>query len=131
MNAFPSHLVIRALSPEECPSGRQLYKLEQDFAYNSEAFGTITVPAGLVTDFASVPRLVWSYLSPEDPCILYGSIVHDFLYQRGGRLPLRAFTRAEADALLREAMLDCGARPTQAAVVHAALRLFGASNFKS
>ncbi len=129
--AFPVSLVIRALPPEACPGGRQLYALERDFIFQSVAFGSITAPAGLLTDFASVPRLVWAYLSPEDPCILYGSIIHDYLYQRGGRLPLRRLTRAEADAVLREAMLDCGARPAQAAIVHAALRLFGGRNFRS
>lgn len=127
---FPSPLVIRAWAPEAC-QGKQIYTLEQDFAYLSPAFGPITVPAGLRTDFASVPRLVWSYLSPEDPCILYGSIVHDFLYQQGGRLPLKRLNRAEADEILREAMLASGARSTQAAVVYRALRLFGASNFKN
>jgi hypothetical protein len=126
---FTSELLIRALPPLLC-KGKQQYVLEQDFAYLSPAFGPITAPALMVTDFASVPRLVWSYLSPEDPCILYGSIIHDHLYQTGGRLPLRWLTRGEADEVLREAMLASGARTTQAAVVHRVLRLFGASNWR-
>ncbi len=128
---FTSELLIRALPPRFCREGRQQYVLEQDFAYLSPAFGPITAPAEMVTDFASVPRLVWTYLSPEDPCILYASIIHDFLYQNGGKLPLRRLTRAESDEVLREAMLACGARSTQAAVVHGVLRLFGASNFNN
>lgn len=128
---FPAQLMIRAVPPEDCRGNRQEYVLERDFAYYSKAFGAITAPAGMSTDFASVPRLVWAYLSPEDPCILYGSIIHDFLYQSGGRLPLRRFTRAEADEVLREAMTASGARPAQSFVVHRALRLFGAANFKS
>lgn len=128
---FPFPLVVRALPPEQCAGNRQRYELERDFLYLSPAFGTFTAPAGMLTDFASVPRLVWSYLSPEDPCILYGSIIHDLLYQRGGRLEHRTYTRAECDAVLREAMLACRARPTQAAVVHRVLRLFGErKNFK-
>jgi hypothetical protein len=130
-SAFPAPLVIRALPPEGCDGGRQQYVLDRDFAYNSPAFGPIVAPAGLVTDFASVPRLVWTYLSPEDPCILYGSIVHDWLYQQGGRLPMRRLSRAECDAVLREAMLICGARQRQAAIVHRALSWFGAPNFKA
>lgn len=131
MSTFASELFIRALPPASCPDGRQRYVLEHDFVYLSSAFGSITAPAGMETDFASVPRLVWTYLSPEDPCILYGSIIHDLLYQRGGRLPLRRLTRAESDAVLREAMLVSGARRRQAAVVYHALRMFGASNFKA
>lgn len=130
MKAFPAALVIRALPPAECPGGLQRYVLMEDFTFCSEAFSWITAPAGMTTDFASVPRLVWAYLSPEDPCILFGSIIHDYLYQVGGKRVGRTFTRAEADRILHEAMLVCGARPRQAAVVHLALRLFGARNFK-
>ncbi len=126
---FPAQLVIRALPPVACDGGSQQYVLEQDFAYQSRAFGAITAPAGLLTDFASVPRLVWSYLSPEDPCILYGSIIHDWLYQQGGKLPLRRLTRAECDSVLREAMIASGARPAQAALVHFTLWLFGRSHW--
>lgn len=125
---FPSPLVIEALTPLDCDN-RQSYVLKQDFAYFSPAFGQIAVPSGLLTDFASVPRLVWSYLSPEDPCILFGSIVHDWLYQQGGKLPLRTLSRAECDSVLREAMLICGARPTQAAVVYRSLCLFGGGHW--
>lgn len=127
--AFPHSLVIRALPPEGCVGARQQYLLAQDFVYLSPGFGPIVAPAGLLTDFASVPRLVWAYLSPEDPCILYGSIVHDWLYKQGGRVGERRLTRAECDSVLREAMLACGARRTQAAIVHRAVRLFGASHF--
>jgi hypothetical protein len=129
VKSFPAPLVIRAVPPDQIVRGQQQYVLEQDFAYLSPAFGPITAPAGMRTDFASVPRLVWTYLSPEDPCILYGSIIHDYLYQHGGRLPLRRLARAECDAVLHEAMLASGARPTQAVVVHLVLRLFGSSNF--
>lgn len=122
--SFPTELHIRAVPAKVC-RGKQLYVLERDFAYESQAFGPITAPAGMETDFASVPRLVWTYLSPEDPCILYGSIIHDYLYQCGGRLPLRTLSRADADEVLREAMLVCGARSTQAAVVYRVLRMFG------
>lgn len=126
---FPSEPVLRAVPPRVC-DGKQQYVLVEDFTYQSAAFGPIVAPAGMFTDFASVPRLVWSYLSPEDPCILYGSLIHDFLYKTGGRLPLRTLTRAESDEVLREAMLACGARITQAAVVYRCLRMFGGAHWK-
>jgi hypothetical protein len=126
--AFPVEPILRPLRPAQC-RGKQLYRLEEDFAYLSPAFGAITAPAGMVTDFASVPRIVWSYLSPEDPAILYASLIHDYLYGIGGRLPLRTLTRAECDSVLREAMLISGARRAQAAVAHRAVTWFGARNF--
>lgn len=128
-SAFASEPVLRAAHPSAC-RGKQQYMLVEDFHYTSSAFGPITAPAGMVTDFASVPRLVWTYLSPEDPCILFGSLIHDFLYAVNGRLALRTLTRAECDEVLREAMLASGARSTQAAVVYRCLRMFGGGHWK-
>ncbi len=126
---FPSEPILRAVNPHAC-RGKQLYVLERDFSYESPVFGLITAPAGMATDFASVPRIVWSYLSPEDPAVLFASLIHDHLYGVFGRLPTRRLTRAECDAVFREAMLACGARSTQAAIAHRAVRLFGGSHWK-
>lgn len=127
--AFPDRLVLEPLSPAVC-DGKQKYFVREPFTYRSAAFGCIIVPSALITDFASVPRLVWSYLSPEDPCILFASVVHDYIYTVRGEVPGRTLTRADADAVLREAMLVCGARSTQAAVVHRMVRMFGGSHWK-
>jgi hypothetical protein len=118
------------LDPRKC-DGKQRYILGNDFPYFSTAFGAITVPAGLETDFASIPGFLESYISSESPVIAWPALVHDHLYAVLGRLPLRTLTRAECDSVLREAMLACGARATQAAVVHRAVRLFGGSHWKS
>jgi hypothetical protein len=126
---FPVEPILRAVNPRACDGGKQQYVLERDFSYDSSAFGRITAPEGMQTDFASVPRVIWSYLSPEDPCILWGSLIHDYLYAVGGQLALRRLTRAECDSVLREAMLVCGARSTQAAVVYRCLRAFGGGHW--
>lgn len=128
MNRFPTELANVALSPAECAEqgGVALYKVTADFPYLSDAFGQITVPAGLITDFASIPRAALWYVKDDDPCILYPSVVHDWLYTMRGVLPGRAaLTRAECDAVLREAMIYCGARADQSATVYAAVRMFG------
>lgn len=126
---FPCEPVLRALHPKVC-KGKQQYVLVEDFYYHSAAFGPITAPAGSPTDFASIPRIVWTYLSPEDPAILFASIIHDHIYSRRGKLPLRTLTRAECDEVLREAMVACGARKSQAAVAYRAVRMFGGSHWK-
>lgn len=53
--------------------------LLEDFDY----YG-ITVKAGFVFDFASIPRAVWNYISPDEIGIRAASLVHDWLYNRRG-----------------------------------------------
>lgn len=56
---------------------------------------TVTVPAGFITDLASVPRGLWNLFPPWGD---YDSaaVVHDWLYNHGH------VTRAQADAVLKE-----------------------------
>jgi hypothetical protein len=68
----------------------------------------VNVPPGFVTDFASVPRVVWFWIAPWGR---HGraAILHDFLYQLGAITDVRAGTmrrpgRLEADRIFREAM---------------------------
>lgn len=131
MSAFHDQLKLRALSHQECEAidGIQRYELLSDFRYTSDLLkADITVPVGFVTDFGSIPRPCWWYMDPEDPAIVFGSVVHDVLYKYSGRLPNfpdRVFTRLEADSLLREAMKLCGARFDQYNIVFAAVRTGG------
>lgn len=83
-------------------------------AYDSDlAKTTITVPAGIVTDLASIPLLAnhrtWSK----------AAVVHDFLYQ------VAVTTRKQADDILYEAMGVLKVPGWRKAVVYSTLRLFG------
>lgn len=130
MNRFASKLFLRAFScPDELRSSPQLYMLTSDLIYQSDLFGVVTAPGGITTDFASIPRIAWTYLSPEDPCILYPSVIHDYLYQVNGKLPDRTLSREDCDNLLAEMMAVCGARWGQKKVVLQVVRLFGASHW--
>jgi hypothetical protein len=42
----------------------------------------IVIPAGFITDGASIPRVLWWLISPFGP-LLEGAILHDFGYQYG------------------------------------------------
>lgn len=133
MNAFTSSLVLESLRPSDplvLKTGRAWYILADDLTYISERFGKIVAPKGLLTDFASVPRAAWLYLSPNDPVIEYPSVIHDAIYQVGGKVGERNFSRAEADEILAEAMAACGARWGQKKVVLNAVRMFGGSHWK-
>ena len=110
----------------------QQYTLTSPLRYVSRIAGRIEVPAGFVTDFASIPALARGYVAPGDPCIEYPSVVHDYLYDRRGKLPNgRALTRQECDAVLAEAMARCGARWAQRQIVYAAVRVGGASHWNA
>ncbi len=119
------------MSPEELRSieaSGQLYVLEAEFRYESDAFGLIVVPKGFTTDFASIPRPAFWYIDPEDPQILFPSVVHDYLYTRRGDLDRGSnliLSRKACDSCLREGMLSSGARRAQALVVFLAVRMGG------
>lgn len=109
--------------------GTNTFKLETELIYDYLPFGKITsrrlvVPAGFITDFASIPRAIWAYLAPSDPVIRDAAVIHDYLYST------KMFTRKECDEILFEAMLELGARRTQAYIVYLSVRLFGFSHWK-
>jgi len=134
MDKFPDSLYLRVLAPSELTAeqDRQFYVVSGSlFRFESEKFGTIVVPVGMTTDFASIPRVVWNILSPEDPAILFASVVHDYVYSVLGKLPDRTLTRADADEVLREAMTVCGASTWQRWAIYKAVRTFGNSHWKN
>lgn len=117
-------------------SGRALWALQSSLSYQtgSDPHEVITVPAGFVTDLASIPRPVWSFYPPDGPWVK-GAVVHDFLYytQGDGRWSNqigisrdRPYSRAEADHVLYEAMVDRGIGAWARFVIWAAVRMGGA-----
>lgn len=72
-------------------------------------YGTheVVVPFGFITDFASVPQVLWNILPPVGS---YGkaAVLHDFLYRTGTwSIGGPACSRSDADSVLRAAMVDC------------------------
>ena len=78
----------------------------------------VQVPAGFVTDFASIPRPLWA-VYPPDGRWAQASVVHDVCYRQ------QWCTRALADALFLEAMKASRVPPHRRWIMYAALRLFG------
>ncbi len=60
---------------------------------------SVTVPVGFVTDFASIPRALWSVL-PRDGDYVWAAVVHDYLYWE------QRTSKADADNVLDAAMQD-------------------------
>ncbi|TQK10709.1 DUF1353 domain-containing protein [Herbaspirillum sp. SJZ107] len=48
-------------------------------AAQMRSYAPVVVPIGFVTDFASIPRVLWSLL-PSDGPYVYAAVVHDYLY---------------------------------------------------
>jgi len=80
------------------------WKLVSHLAYESDLVGTIIVPAGFETDFASVPRVPIFY-------VLFGdrahreSVLHDYLYRVDAKPEV---SRSNADEVFLEAMKERG-----------------------
>ena len=77
---------------------------------------SIVVPAGFVAEFTSVPRALWSELSPVGEHTL-AAIVHDYLYW------FQPCEREETDNLLMIAMRERGVADLQRGAVYAGVRL--------
>lgn len=93
----------------------------------------VVIPAGFVTDFASIPRALWPLLPPTGA---YGkaAVVHDWLYERrvvvrvatpSFPVVLRLVDRGEADGVLSEAMAVIGVGRLTRWTIHAGVRAGG------
>lgn len=107
MSAFTGELTLTSLAADW-----RCWRLEQPLVYEVGALGSgrvVAVPAGFVTDGASVPRLLWAIL-PAWGRYSRAAVVHDYLcilIEQGAR-HREAPNRAIADAIFREAMAVCG-----------------------
>lgn len=88
-----------------------------------EAHKPVNVPAGFVTDFASIPRVFWTIL-PKDGTYTYAAIVHDYLYWE------QPVSRDEADLILRFAMEDFKVEAAKIRTIYAGVTLGGGAAWK-
>lgn len=103
----------------------RVYRVEKDMVYTNE-HGTIYVRKGTLTDLASTPKIVWSFLPPDGPYVV-PAIIHDALY-RGNYINPKTgsvFTRKEADDLFDEMMEFVGVEEDTRKKVYSAVRHFG------
>lgn len=103
------------------------WKVTEDFYYDTDvaiAQQRIVVEAGFITDFASIPRVLWNILPPTGK---YGkaAVVHDKLYRTKGLA-----TRPQADSILLEAMKVCGVGWFTRSTIYAGVRIGGFSSYK-
>jgi hypothetical protein len=109
---------------------RSYWQFLDKFQYLSPKWGTIEVPKGFYTDFASVPPQIHSVIDDDSPDILLPSAPHDFLFTRrpgdgtrGWISKTKQLTLNEVNHVLTEAMTFCGANVLTRNVVFAAVEL--------
>ncbi|MBP5966753.1 DUF1353 domain-containing protein [Pseudomonas iridis] len=106
---------------------RRTYKLLDDLVLADDYQRTIIVPAGFVTDFASIQVLHNAFLFVLFALVSgygnYAATVHDFLYSYG------QVTRKEADAVLYRALRAEGVARWRAWLMWAGVRIGGAKHY--
>lgn len=121
MSGFVTDLDSRLLPSRESTDA-PLWKLLAPLIFDSAMVGTITVPTGFETDFASVIRLPIAYSLFGDTAHR-AATVHDYLYTTG------VFERSIADQVFLEAMESTGIPWWRRWAMYSAARMFGAEYF--
>lgn len=129
-----------AIARTRCPTlsdGRQLLANRNTLTFRRPNGEVVKVPAGMITDLASIPRLVSNALPPGGPWA-EASLPHDECYKTKGtmvwfkqtwRSRPQPYTRAECDEILREGMVALGVGAVQRITIYEAVRLGGSKGW--
>lgn len=107
----------------ENPENGKVIKTLEDipFTLNGKDY---VVPAGFTSNGCSVPRFLWSLLSPAiDNTTIKASCVHDWLYEN------HVCTRKEADQWYRDDLKANGYPTWKANLVYVGVRVGGGSHW--
>ena len=101
------------------------WEVLEDYTYET-SIGTIVVPKGFKTDYASVPKIFRNIINT------YGNhgraaVVHDWLYSKNCEINI---TRAEADKIFLEIMKEWGVGYIKRQFMYRMVRMFGSSHFR-
>lgn len=88
--------------------GRVLFKLLESYSYNLGPGCTVVVPEGYVTNFGTIPKMMWWWVSPSQ--LGQAAIVHDYMCGESfdNKQIDSGFSRWVADAALYEIMERMG-----------------------
>ncbi|EAN7516516.1 DUF1353 domain-containing protein [Salmonella enterica] len=100
--------------------GHYEWRVHEPFTFylSNDNSDVIEVPAGFVTDLATIPRIFWS-LMPPDGKYAKAAIIHDYLYDNALR------TKKEADLIFLDGMTVLGVARWKRTIMYYAVRLFG------
>ncbi|EHR8187321.1 DUF1353 domain-containing protein [Salmonella enterica] len=99
---------------------RYLWRVYEPFEFylSDDNCDVIEVPAGFITDLATIPRIFWTLL-PPDGKYAKAAIIHDYLYDNALR------TKKEADLIFLDGMTVLGVPRWKRMIMYYAVRLFG------
>lgn len=102
------------------------WKLLEDLDYKvgNNDNEMVTVPAGTITDFASIPRIFWNIFPPFGK-YSSASVIHDFLYSLQGKYEDRNYSRKKCDQIFLEAMQVMKVNWFTRHTMYRAVRMFG------
>lgn len=109
------------------------FKLLEEFEYyrENDKNEVIKVPAGFVTDFASIPRLFWSILPPtgtKKNKYAKSAVLHDFCFDRTCQY---GYSFNEANDIFLESMKAVGVSKIVRYTLYYCVKWFGKSHYKS
>ena len=116
----------------------RLWVLAEDCRYATLDGSHLTVKRGFQSDLASIPRLFWAIIASFELSLI-APILHDLLYQCGGRVMLphgeltpagRMFNRKDADDLFLELMTRSKISYWKRNVAYLSVRAFGQSSWQ-
>ncbi|TVZ39401.1 uncharacterized protein DUF1353 [Alteromonadaceae bacterium 2753L.S.0a.02] len=104
------------------------FELAKPLNYYRPEVGTIKVPTGFETDFASIPAFARVFFAVNGKH-RQASVLHDYLYSKKGRVPKMVgetrFTRKQCDQEYLTAMKGTGVSFFKRWVFYGAVRLGG------
>lgn len=116
---FKSDLELRSLPQADA------WEVIQPLAYMTQDERLVLVPVGYRTDLASVPRLAWRIVPRDHAQARRPAVAHDYIYTH----QTHRFTKAEADQIFHQALIEEGMGKVLAWLMWCAVRLGGRGNW--
>jgi hypothetical protein len=124
MSKFLTPLQVEEVS-DGSSDGRGTWRLLATLVYESDLLKRrLTVPVGMLTDFASVPRIPIAFLLAGGAGNR-AAVIHDWLYST------HEVERSVADAVFREALLAGGEPVWRAWMMYAGVRIGGSGPYEA
>ncbi|QEU28929.1 DUF1353 domain-containing protein [Pseudomonas luteola] len=124
---FANHLIAEQASRWE-------WQLTSPLIYKDPVFGSVTVPTGFQTNFASIRSLRIIASPIYGTLVGYGNAactVHDYLYGGGKTERGEVLSREEADGVLYRALRAEGVARWRASLFYIGVRLGGKGYYKT
>lgn len=112
---FSTPLDLRATNPGE-------WQVISPLVYTSKAGDIYIVPTGMITDLASIPKLLRPAID-RNGLSRPAAVLHDYLYLIG------SLSRKQSDELFLEALLSCGVGSFIAKGMYWSVRAFGGGRY--